>query len=335
PELVEQEQKAEAAVAKNKVDRKFVICISAAILAVVMIVLAIFIPIWTAETVNHQTFLNWKNFNPNDPDNPYNSENPNPNPTPNPIVTVTLTGDDEDAFVDIFGQKKVSITVEIFMDDAPYAGMNFMYLAESGFYNNTIISDLHRGKALFCGFTDTTNDKSNARDGSVLRNLKGFVENTSSTWNNLKFKLGYRLTAESKRSVLDTSQSALGYLIMMSGSSTYYATSTAFMFTTREDPQLNFADDNTSVTSYTSWLGRVTDDESMQVLTKLDTVTSTLNGKSYCPDTTIRISSIKTNLSSAKKKYLLENFESLIHDGLSVSTWRTVAYNENYYGFNN
>lgn len=334
-EATVEESTAESVAAKNRVNYKLIICIAAAVLAVAMIVLAIFIPVWTAEVVTHDTFLNWRNYNSSDPDNPYTDENPNPNPTANPIATITLTGDDDEAFKQIFGAKQVKLTVELFMDDAPYAGMNFMYLAESGYFDDTIISDVYRGRAMFCGYTGTTNGENKAQKGNLIRNLKGFVENNVSSWNTDKYKLGYRLSTESSRSVADTSQDALGYLLMMAGSSSYYSTSTAFMFTTRSDPQYNFSDSSTAITTYASWLGRVTNDESMNVLSKIDGITTTLNGKSYCPDTTIKISSITTNLSSARKGYLLENYESLLQDGLSISTWRKVAYNETYFGFAN
>ncbi|MCH5164646.1 MAG: peptidylprolyl isomerase [Clostridiales bacterium] len=317
---------------KSNNSAKIAICISAFVLAAAMIVLAILIPIWiNAENVTAETFTDWVNYNPNDPENPYTSENPNPNPPANPIATVKLTGDNKQVFKSIFGADEVEISVEIFMDDAPYAGMNFMYLAESGFYDGTIISDVSRGHAMFSGFTDNKNSSNRALESNVILKLKGFTDHNYSTWNKDNYKLGYRLTTETKRSA--SGSQSMGYLTMMAGSSTYYSTSTSFMFITSENPQFNFADDSTSITSYLSWLGRVTDDESMQILRKFNNVDTALSGKVYYPLSTIRISSIKTNLSSARRKYLLNNFEELISGGTAITTWRQVAYNSQYYMF--
>lgn len=322
----------EGVAAKRKLNYSLIICITAVALAAVLIFLAIFIPIWNREKVNHDTFLKWKYFNPEDPENPYTDTNPNPNPTPNPIATVTLTGSDEDAFNAIFGKKEVEISLEIFMDDAPYAGMNFMYLAESGFYDGTIIHDVYRGKAAMNGYTQDKNSSGRAREATFIRNLKGFVENTVSTWDTPQYKLGYRLKVEKNRSIANTSQSQLGYLLMMAGSSSSYSASTLFMLTTDDSPIYNYADSSTSLVTYLSWVGRVTNEESLEVLRKLNGVSVTASGKSYVPNTTIKIKSIKTNLSSERKNYLLNNFESLISGG-KESTLRNVAYNESYYNF--
>ncbi|MBE5731337.1 MAG: hypothetical protein E7350_05285 [Clostridiales bacterium] len=319
-------------IGKRKPSYPLIICITAVALAVVLIFLAIFIPIWSREKVNHDTFLKWKYFNPDDPENPYSDTNPNPNPAPNPIATVTLTGEDEDAFKAIFGEKEVEITLEIFMDDAPYAGMNFMYLAESGFYDGTIIHDVYRGKAAMNGFTQSKNSSGRAKEATFIRNLKGFVESNVSTWNNAGYKLGYRLKVENDRSIANTSQSQLGYLLMVAGNSSNYSTSTSFILTTDDSPVYNYGDGSTSLSNQLSWLGRATNDESLNILRKLNGVEVTANGKSYVPNTTIRIESIKTNLSKERKKYLLNNFESLIAGGKETAL-RNVAYNESYYNF--
>ncbi len=321
---------------RNK--KSLIICVCAVALAVLMIVLAIGLPVWiSSETVNNDTFLNWKNFNSKDPNNLFTSDNPNPNPPANPIATVTLTGDDKAAFKQVFGSEELKIDIELFIDDAKYSVMNFMYLAESKFYDNTIINDVNNQHAMFGGFTGTTTNSNKAREGSIVYNLKGFEEHINSNYNSKDFKLGYRLTAERSRNLASSSQSNLGYLVMIAGPSSYYSTSTSYMLLTAESQKLFFGDvnDNTgyNIESYLSWMGRVSP-EYLDVITKFNDVQASANGNFLCPVNTIRISSIRTNLSDAKRKYLLNHFEELISDGLT-SQWREINMSESYYKFDN
>lgn len=327
----EVEQPASEVAEVRKSNKKFIICATAIFLAVAMIVVAILIPIWTAEKITNETFTNWKYYNPADPENPYTDENPNPNVMANPIATITFTGDNKDEFKKIFGSEEVKVEIEIFMDDAPYSGMNFMYLAESGFYNNTLISDTNRGKAMFSGFTNTDNSAHKAYDSSIV-NLKGFLSHNINATGKENFKLGYRLSVESKRNPTNTTSGSLGYLAMMAGSSSLYSTSTAFMLITQDSPQLNFADETYDIRSYLSWVGVTNNAESKEILRKIDSIASTKSGKFYVPDVAIRIKSIKTNLSKARRKYLLENFESLI-TSVSSTNWKDTAFNKTYYKY--
>lgn len=321
------------AIAKRRNNKSLIICISAVILAVVLIVLAICLPIWIgSETVTNETFLNWENFNPKDPENPYTDENPNPNPPAYPIATVKLTGDDQNAFAQIFGTKELEIKIELFMDEAPYSAMNFMYLAESGYYDGTIINDLNNKHLMFCGYTNTTTNSNRAIERNFIYNLKGFYDHINANYNSdEKFKLGYRLKTEgSSRS------DNLGYLVMLAGST--YGTSTGFMLLADKSPKLSFGDvgDKSgypNIKDYLSWTGRVISD--FEVLEKFNELETTINGNFLCPNNTIRISSIRTDLSSAKRNYLLQHFEELIEKGLTSTTWKNVNLNETYYNFDN
>ncbi len=320
-----------------------IVCICALVLAAVMIVLAIGLPIWTgSETVTNDTFLNWANFNPKDPENPFTAENPNPNPPDNPIVTVTLTGDNQNAFESVFGSKELKIDVELYINEAKYSAINLMYLAESGFYDNTIINDINNQHAMFCGFTDTSTKSNKAREGNIIYNLKGFLDHTNSNHGTKDFKLGYRLAVEKSRKP----QRNFGYLVMLAGSSTdystssYYGTSTSYMFLNDDSQKLYFGDVGDkagyNIEQSLSWVGRVMP-ESFDALTKFNEVETVAKGNFLCPINNIRISSIRTNLSSAKRKYLLEHFEELIKDGLIsngyTTQWKETNFSETYYKF--
>lgn len=337
-EKVDETEKAE--MAKKSTRNTIIICVVAMVLAVLMILLAVFIPIWTSvEKVTNDTFYSWRNYNPLDPENLYTDENPNPNPPANPIATITLTGNDKEEFKKVFGKEEVDISLEIFIDDAPYSSMNFLYLAESDFYDDTIIHDIHRGHAMFSGFTDAKNNANRALDRNFIVNLTGFDKHNISTWGDDKFKLGYRLERESKRSQVNSPTDSFGYLIMMASNSYSYGTSNTFMIVTNDNPQFNFGDDNSSIVNYISWLGRVRSD-SMEILRKMDSrvINTKTSGNFHVPEITIKIKDIKTDLSKARKNYLLNNFEQLItgaKQGASSSTsWNGDAYNsKNYYNF--
>ncbi len=333
----------EAVIVKDKKNgnRNLILCICALVLAVVMIVLAIGLPIWTgSETVTNDTFLNWANFNPKDPENPFTAENPNPNPPDNPIATVTLTSDDKNSFEEIFGSKELKIDVELYINEAKYSAINFMYLAESGFYDNTIINDINNQHAMFCGFTDTNTKSNKAREGNIIYNLKGFLDHTNSNFSSKDFKLGYRLATEKNRNLASSSQSNLGYLVMLAGSSSYYSTSTSYMFLTDDSQKLYFGDVEDkvgyNVETYLSWMGRVTP-ESFDELAKFNEVETAVKGNFLCPINNIRISSIRTNLSSAKRNYLLNHFEELIQGGLInngyTTQWKETNLSESHYKF--
>lgn len=312
----EQTTEAEEAVAtapKTANIKIIIICIVANVLAVVLIVCAIFIPIWaSAEKVTNDTFLAWEN------------------PEAQPIVTFTLTGDDKEEFRKIFGADEVELKYEIFISDAPYTSINLLYLVESDFYDGTIINDVKSGYAMINGFTDTKDDamSNKARNVNFVDSLKGFVNHYVATYGKSDFRLGYRFSAETKRSMLN--QRCLGYLCMLSGtSSSNYCTSTAYIFTTGENPQFT---DAVSTTGNLSWVGKVVEPESQykDVLSKLNGINTVKKGKFDCPAFNIRIKSAKTNLSSAKRKYLLNNFESII---TKEAIWRDYAYNLSDYKF--
>ncbi len=325
---------------QKKTKKNMIICICAVALAVVLIALAILLPIWiNSETVTNETFLNWKNFNSKDPDNPYTDDNPNPAPLANPVVTFTLTGDDKEVFSQVFGVEELEIDIELFMDKAPYSSMNLMYLVESGFYNGTIINDLNNQHAMFCGFKDTRTDSNRARERNFIYNLKGFYNHTNPNYKVEKsddFMLGYRLQTENT----NITTGKFGYLAMLAGSNANYSTSTAFMLMTDESPKLSFGDigdeSGYPIDNYLSWIGRVifSSDDDVATIKKFNEIKTTANGNFLCPVNNIRISSAKTDLSSAKRKYLLEHFEELINGKLSSKdTWKNVNLNESYFKF--
>lgn len=332
-EAPEVSAEAEATAVRKKNTTVIIVSVAVVFVAIALIFLALFaLGVFNgdSEIVSKQTFLNWEYYNPDDPDHPYDTPK-----NPNPHATITLTGDGQ-AFKDIFGAEEVNIDIEIFMDDAPYAGTNFMYLAESGFYDGTIINNIARGQAWFGGYTDTKNASYRGADGTtMLKNLKGFVEHSSNVAgtdaSTNDYKLGYRLRIESNRNPTDSTGGSLGYLAMISGHSSQYSASTMFMFMTAADPQLNLPTTNTSITSYLSWMGMANSTESREIIKKLNNVSTTLSGKYYAPNDNIRIKSIKTDLSKARKDYLLNNFESIIEG--SETSWTFRPFNETYYGF--
>lgn len=308
------------------------VSLAAGILAVALIVAAICIPVlMSKETVTNDTFLKWKTYNPKDPENPYDDGNPNPNPPANPIVTFTLNSDDEAAFAAHFGSSEIRLDFELFMDDAPYASTNMLFLAESGFYDGTIINDVKNGHAMLNGFTAAADLVNKSKDISFMEKLTGFDPKRTSSSGLADFKLGYRLIAEYKRQVNDS----FGYLTMLAGtssSSSSGCSSTAFVIVTRDNsPQFNDLMDKPS--TYMSWVGKLTGEEGQsELLKKLNEVPTTLKGKFRVPQFNIKIRSVRSDLSSAKKKYLLKNFESIISGGIS-STWQKYAYNDTFYSF--
>ncbi len=330
PEPPKPEVTDEEAIARRQ-KTKTIVCIAvASVLAVVLITVAILIPVLLMnETVTDNTFLEWRTCNPKtgEPeDGIFNS---------NPIATITITGDDKTAFRQFFGKDKIDLEFEIFMDSAPYAGMNFLYLAESGFYDNTIISYVHGGKAMFCGFTEAKNGSNRALEENFILNLKGFVnhrQNTPSFSNDNKdFKLGYRLRREYDRKITgDVS----GFLTMIASNSYSYSSSTAFMMFTNSSPQYDMLG-LSNIDSYLSWVGKTNNEESKAAMATIDSLNSELSGKFYKTDWAVRITSIKTDLSAARKNYLKNNFEKLLTctegKGAYIDNWTSTAYNESYF----
>lgn len=307
-----------------------IVSILAGALAIVLIVFAICLPIITSnETITDDTFLKWKTFNPKDPDHPYDSDNPNPAPPANPTVTFTLTGDDMAAFTDYFGSSEVSLRFELFMDDAPYSSINMLYLAESGFYDDTIINDIKNGHAMINGFTKAVDKENKAFKVDFIEKLTGFQEKRVSQVNNSDFKLGYRLYPETVRETDDS----FGNLIMLAGSSSSGGcSSTAYVFVTRDNsPQF---DDLMTSQSNMSWMGRIADEgaEQYEILEKINSVPTKSSGKFKVPEFNIKIKTAKTDLSRAQKNYLLKNFERIMSNGI-YTTWRNYSYNASDYKF--
>lgn len=317
--------------------RKLILTITATVLAVVLILSGALIPVVQSnkeyKALTNDTFINW-----GDEDEALE----------NPTATIHL--------VDGEGKDFGDIKLELFMDAAPYACINFVYLAESGYFDNTIFHDKTQGLIWFGGYklngdyneSDESSAKyvSKADDENFVSKLTGFTKHTGNVTDggdvdtsSRKYKLGYRLSAEtSKKNYSDQH----GMLMMQAGTGSEYSTSTQFMFSTVPSPSFTKWNNGSNMSNYISYVARIVSDDNGKSFETLDKINSlTTVGKDngneakqryyqYIDQSLVKIASIETSLSKAQRKYILKNFESFI----SSNTWRANSCNPEYFKFN-
>lgn len=320
--------------------RKLILVITATVLAVVFVLSGALIPVVQSNKeyskLTNDYFLDWKTEEGET--------------LTNPTATIHLVDGDGKNFGDI--------KLELFMDAAPNACINFIYLAESGFFDNTIFHDKTQGLIWFGGYklnaeydSDDENSAkyvSKANDEKFLSKLTGFTKHNGNVVDgddvdsaNRKYKLGYRLTAETTKK---NSGNQYGMLMMQAGTGSEYSTSTHFMFSTDTSPSFTKWNNGSNMGSYVSYVAKIANDDEGKSFDTLDKINALAtagkeNGKEnnakqiyyqYIDVSLVKIASIETSLSKAQRKYILKNFESFVTSG----TWRANAYNPEYFKFN-
>ncbi len=216
------------------------------------------------------------------------------------------------------------IEMELYKDDAPAAVASFIYLATNGFYNNTIFHDITNGFVSFNGYTAPTKHKSD--DVKFVSKLKGFSEHTVNESGESRFKLGYRLKQENENAVINEK----GLMVFMAGQGTW-GTSTGFMFSASENPQLSFPG-NSSATHFTV-MGRYLGEKSLEVIERISAMTeieySVVNSFKHPVDyESVKIKSVRIiNIEKKYKEKILKNFENYIDKELDMrQSWATEAF---------
>jgi|GEM_PF-2348855 len=167
----------EAQASQNKKRQKYIIKIVAICAAVVLALGSIA----TGVVLGINNANRWDNFGLND--------------TPvNPVATISLSNGEQ-------------IEIELFFAYSPAIVANFIYLAHSGFFDNTLFHNNQRGFVAFSGFTSITPAvfgaqgvvttptvaTHRAEDRDFVSTLTGFASERSAIYGNSSFKLGYRL----------------------------------------------------------------------------------------------------------------------------------------------
>jgi len=226
-----------------------------------------------------------------------------------------------------------TIKMELYIEDAPGAVANFIYLANSKFFNGTAIHDITNGFVSFSGYMATNGGPSDhkAKDESFVSSLKGFTDHTENKYDTTGFKLGYRIKRENTSATINQK----GLLVFLSGTSTW-GTSTHFMMTANTSPQLHFPGNSSSISTNYTVMGHYIGDESLATIERIygmdksdvAIVNSFRYPKAY---KSITISSISIkNISRKYKKNLMKNFETYLGEDLEkLTTWNKKAFSYN------
>lgn len=230
-----------------------------------------------------------------------------------------------------------TINFELYYDKAPAYAANFIYLAESNFFDNTLFSNVNNRYAVMGGFVEHGEKNTNrAQDESYVSTLKGFNSARSNVWNHNvsgeEFKLGYRLNYGAKPSSGKYSGKPY-YMVMFAGTSTY-GTATHFGFTAQGNTGFLPISSNSSVI----YMGYVADNDSMAVIDEVCASVSKenplVNEWRYTDE--VKINDVKiSNISKALRSKIINDFEEFVVNPESTMegaltagsyTWRGTSY---------
>lgn len=204
--------------------------------------------------------------------------NYNKRPEGNPIAKIYLSGLEEN--------KETVLEFELFLDKAPIATTNFIFLAKTGFYNNTVINDVQGNLSRFSGYEKLRDEdiyyeriNHRATNAEFARSVNKYFKKY-----NIDYFLGiedkkyeeiqifnYRLRKENNgSSTINSEKIYLGDLMFFYGSS-----STTMMMATGDNPKLSAQKQNPSQTATftnATVFGKFNNEETKQKLQLLNDV---------------------------------------------------------------
>lgn len=207
------------------------------------------------------------------------------------------------------------MVLEYVIDEDQYdtAATNFIFLAQNGYFDNTVFYDAQRGWLRFGGYeAQPTGSVSSSSDYNIThhhKDNKSFCENfaalENSKFNSVTYKFGYRLRADNKgtEALRLREEGVLAFL--------YSDTATEFQFSYQEDAvnQIDRLGSDGNKTTYElnpTMVGHALNSGTLDNIKKI-AATSELNenissGYLWCPPKlTIKIQTVKVyNLNSSK-----------------------------------
>ncbi len=196
---------------------------------------------------------------------------------------------------------------------------NFIYLAESKFFDGTIFSNTLGGFFSLEGYTAPGQHK--AKDEDFVATLKGFNYRPNK-WGESNFKMGYRLT---RQTIIAEPTYKSGYVAMLCGTGSS-GTSTSFIMIYDNSAQLLL--NNQKIESNLTYIGKMSSG-SIEVLKEISSYSTTdnttvdgwekLSGWGYPTDyDAVRIKTVKIKqLNWQLKKNIVNRFEDFVLDNKS------------------
>lgn len=164
----------------------------------------------------------------------------------------------------------MTIRYEIWENDCPIAATNFIYLANIGYFNGTVIYDNQNGWVRFGGWKA---DSTHRGDSDTE-----FLDKIDRTYNDKDYsknKFGYRLKADSSDKA---KYSAIGTLTFC-----YERSATEFQVIASANTANTIPGDDKTEWKYTAF-GMVDDDESLENIKKIEALSRDENGEKFKHD---------------------------------------------------
>lgn len=212
----------------------------------------------------------------------------------------------------------MTLEYEIYESDYEIAATNFIFLANSGYFNNTVFYDAQDHYLRFGGYTSPTSHRSN--DESYCKKFNGI---SNSYVKNVTDKFGYKLYSDNgsrnKNGKNGTDSNTLAQNDILTF--LYSDTSTEFQFTTGEFrdhsntvPTISASGETGMVTLEPTMLGRALNEktlENVNAIYNTAQATSTVTAGELWkhPDPIIKINSVKVyNLGKKWRKFNFVNY---------------------------
>ncbi len=214
----------------------------------------------------------------------------------------------------------MTINYEIWENDCEKTATNFIYLAEIGYFDGTVIYDNQNGYVRFGGWQDNSEHRGDSNT-EFLNKITDRVYKDKDYSSN---KFGYRLSKESNRSSYENTVGALGFC--------YERSATEFQIVASESTSPTINGDNLNNGWKSSVFGMASDDKSIENIKAIAALSRDENGEKFkhdyfkAPldkDGLIKIVSVKVRKKLDTKWRKFDFMEFARGEKSGVSTWNT------------
>lgn len=212
----------------------------------------------------------------------------------------------------------MTINYEIWEQDCPKTATNFIYLAEIGYFDGTVIFDRQNGYVRFGGWQENSEHRGDSNTEFLNKITDRVYKDRDYSGN----KFGYRISNESKRSSYANTVGALAFC--------YERSATEFQFVSSENTSLTLAGDSDNNGWKSSVFGMASDDKSIANIKAIAALPMDESGEKFnhpyfkAPldkDGLIKIESIKVRKKLDTKWKKFDFMEFARGDNAGVSTW--------------